>query len=77
MHEQKHLDDRIYYELPIAHPSFEAIRKSCVNVGHETIDDYRKSNDGLLVVVASYVQIHGLTVFNPENENWVQLDELF
>ena len=71
-----HLEDRIYYELPLNHPSFEAIRKSCVNVGHETVEDYRKSNDGLLIMVKSYVPIAGLNLFDAENENWVQtLDE--
>ena len=66
------LEDRLYYELPLNHNSFEAIRESCINVGHEQISDYLMSNDKLLIMVKSYVPINGLNLFDATSENWVK-----
>ena len=66
------LEDRIYYELPLAHGDFENIRCNlCIRENNETVDQYYHSQDGLLILVKTYVAIDGLTLFDSEDPNWI------
>lgn len=71
------LEDREHYALPLNHPNFEKIRKHCIHVGHETIEDYRHSQDGLFIQVKCYVgteidEMVGLEVIDNTLPNWIE-----
>lgn len=72
-----HLEDRVHYALPLDHPKFETIRKHCIHTGHEKIEDYRKSQDGLFIQVKCYKGcqldvMNGLYEVDNNDPNWIE-----
>ncbi len=73
------LEDRVHYELPLNHPDFNEIRTAhCICENNEAVEDYRHSNDNLMIMVKFYstdtlpsVMI-GLNELNESNENWIK-----
>ena len=70
------LEDRIHYALPLNHIDFNKIINVCVRYNTESIDRYKKSNDGLEIQVKCYkgneIPCMGdLEVIQPEDPNWI------
>ena len=73
-----HLNDRIHYELPLNHSNFESVRLHCINTGNESIDNYRHSQDSLLIQVKCYSTCTNclakdLNLVDNNDINWIYL----
>ena len=75
-------EHRINYALPFIHPHFEEIRCThCIRENNEVINFYRKSNDGLMILVKFKIPnelpecMLDLEIVDLENENWKENDE--
>ena len=71
------LEDRKLSELPLNHPKFEEVRLHSIHTGNETVDDYRKSQDGLLIQVKCYYGCpcdinYGLNPVDNNDPNWIE-----